>query len=510
MELNDTYNGIQVVVSTVETLQGNEIEEYAYSMYNQYGIGKDSMGILILLSTTDRDVRIETGYHMQKYITDSMSGRILDKYGMEYFRTDDFAQGLMLVQNGIINEIKEKVPNDWETVEGNSNQYLSNSNQGLDGLWIIIVIFGAAIIYIIYLLFSKEDVIAFIDNLYMKIRRKNRTKKKSKKELMLEERDKEWKEKIRELKNEYEDTQKNLNNSIIEKNNEIATLEDNYNYLKGKLEKNEEKFRRIKIIHPNIEDEIKKHIEDENRQKALEWDNSIKDNAKLEASKNNVTTFKNIIDSFYNLPNEYKAFVKTDIEEIKQKYNQSVVLKDTSIAEPISALITACCNKFKKGDYSNYTEISEVYKKVNNLTNSQMKIIPDKDLSKFMSLYMSSSEDNKNYMSAKSAEENIRNTLDRIRRPDRDDIYKLKRAKKLYDSLSDKQKVYFSNELYGELIRKLHKAEDDEEEYRRRKRIEEEEASSSVNFHNSYHSSSSISSHTHHSRTWRPLWRRWC
>lgn len=35
-ELNDNYNGIQVVVTTVDSLGGHEIENYAYAMYNQY------------------------------------------------------------------------------------------------------------------------------------------------------------------------------------------------------------------------------------------------------------------------------------------------------------------------------------------------------------------------------------------------------------------------------------------------------------------------------------------
>ena len=35
-ELNDNYNGIQVVVTTVDSLGGHEIESYAYAMYNQY------------------------------------------------------------------------------------------------------------------------------------------------------------------------------------------------------------------------------------------------------------------------------------------------------------------------------------------------------------------------------------------------------------------------------------------------------------------------------------------
>ena len=78
------YSGIQVVITTVPSLnesvlgyeyvardaEGNvvekagkektgktpkfTIEQVAYSMYSQYGIGQDNMGILILFSTGDR------------------------------------------------------------------------------------------------------------------------------------------------------------------------------------------------------------------------------------------------------------------------------------------------------------------------------------------------------------------------------------------------------------------------------------------------------------------------
>ena len=48
--LSDEHNGIQVVVTTVKSLDGNSIEDYSYEMYNQYGIGKDDMGLLILLA----------------------------------------------------------------------------------------------------------------------------------------------------------------------------------------------------------------------------------------------------------------------------------------------------------------------------------------------------------------------------------------------------------------------------------------------------------------------------
>lgn len=126
VDLDSEYSGIQVVVTTVESFEktvvsyeGNtstnvyDIEQLSYAMYDQYGIGQNDMGILIFFSVGDREVRIETGYQMQTYITDQKSGQLLDNYGMEYFRNDQFADGLVAVQAATINEIKNVVPANW-------------------------------------------------------------------------------------------------------------------------------------------------------------------------------------------------------------------------------------------------------------------------------------------------------------------------------------------------------------------------------------------------------------
>lgn len=60
VSLDENYNGIQVVITTIETLNGESIDDYSIRMYNQYGIGKDDMGVLILLVTQDRDIKIST------------------------------------------------------------------------------------------------------------------------------------------------------------------------------------------------------------------------------------------------------------------------------------------------------------------------------------------------------------------------------------------------------------------------------------------------------------------
>ena len=85
----------QVVVVTVNSLDGEEIEDYSIGLAREWGIGdkdKDS-GILLLLSVGDREVRIEVGSGLEGALPDSKTGRILDTYGMEHFRNNERTYG---------------------------------------------------------------------------------------------------------------------------------------------------------------------------------------------------------------------------------------------------------------------------------------------------------------------------------------------------------------------------------------------------------------------------------
>ncbi len=109
-------NGIQVVITTVKSLDGETLEYYAHDMYNQYGIGKDDMGVLILLSTGDRDVRMEIGTAMEAYINDAKAGRMIDKYAIEHFKNNEFDKGLIELQEGTFKEISAMINGQESTV----------------------------------------------------------------------------------------------------------------------------------------------------------------------------------------------------------------------------------------------------------------------------------------------------------------------------------------------------------------------------------------------------------
>lgn len=97
----------QVVVVTVQSLDGYEIEDYSIGLAREWGIGDsaEDSGILLLLSVSDREVRIEVGSGLEGALPDSKTGRILDTYGMEYFRNNDFSTGLAAVQDSLVNEV---------------------------------------------------------------------------------------------------------------------------------------------------------------------------------------------------------------------------------------------------------------------------------------------------------------------------------------------------------------------------------------------------------------------
>lgn len=99
--------GTQVVVATVKTLDGSDIESYSIEMARKWKIGSDENddGILLLLAVEERKVRIEVGYGLEGALPDSKTGRILDTYGIEHFKNDDFSTGLTAVYNSLVNEV---------------------------------------------------------------------------------------------------------------------------------------------------------------------------------------------------------------------------------------------------------------------------------------------------------------------------------------------------------------------------------------------------------------------
>ena len=99
--------GAQVVVVTVKSLNGEDLESYSLNLARSWRIGSDKNddGILLLLAVDERKVRIEVGYGLEGALPDSKTGRMLDTYGVDRFKKNDFSTGLAAVYDSLVNEV---------------------------------------------------------------------------------------------------------------------------------------------------------------------------------------------------------------------------------------------------------------------------------------------------------------------------------------------------------------------------------------------------------------------
>jgi uncharacterized protein len=86
----------QLVVVTVDSLQGLEIEDYGYRLGRAWGIGQADAdnGVLLLVAPEERKVRIEVGYGLEGVLTDALSALIIHDQILPAFREGYFERGI--------------------------------------------------------------------------------------------------------------------------------------------------------------------------------------------------------------------------------------------------------------------------------------------------------------------------------------------------------------------------------------------------------------------------------
>lgn len=71
--------GAQIAIVTIETLDGEPVDEVANLLYRQFGVGQKGKneGALFLLSIRDRRSRLEVGYGLEPILPDGFAGSLL-------------------------------------------------------------------------------------------------------------------------------------------------------------------------------------------------------------------------------------------------------------------------------------------------------------------------------------------------------------------------------------------------------------------------------------------------
>jgi uncharacterized protein len=97
----------QMVVLTLNSLEGEPIENFSHQTAVKWGIGKKGKdnGVLITVAVKDRKYRIEVGYGLESVLPDSLVGSIGRQYLAPHFKKGDFAGGLV----GAVTVITKKI-----------------------------------------------------------------------------------------------------------------------------------------------------------------------------------------------------------------------------------------------------------------------------------------------------------------------------------------------------------------------------------------------------------------
>ncbi|MFT3973264.1 MAG: YgcG family protein [Amaricoccus sp.] len=92
----EAKSGIQLVVATVGSLQGEEIEPYANELFRAWKLGEADRnnGVLLLVAPNERRVRIEVGYGLEGTLTDALSAVIIANAITPRFKAGDFSGGV--------------------------------------------------------------------------------------------------------------------------------------------------------------------------------------------------------------------------------------------------------------------------------------------------------------------------------------------------------------------------------------------------------------------------------
>jgi uncharacterized protein len=88
--------GAQVAVLTVDSLDGDSIEDYAVRVFQTWKLGRQGVndGVLFVVARQERRMRIEVGYGLEARLTDARSRQILDDIVRPKFRAGDFGAGI--------------------------------------------------------------------------------------------------------------------------------------------------------------------------------------------------------------------------------------------------------------------------------------------------------------------------------------------------------------------------------------------------------------------------------
>jgi len=124
LQAYDQQSGNQLLVVTVQTLDGYPIEYWGYQLGRHWGIGEkgSNTGALLIVDVAEHKLRIEVGYGLEGTLTDALSDDIIRNTIVPKFRQNDFGGGIsdgvdriLAVLGGEVQEVQQQRHKDYSS-----------------------------------------------------------------------------------------------------------------------------------------------------------------------------------------------------------------------------------------------------------------------------------------------------------------------------------------------------------------------------------------------------------
>ncbi|MBJ7253700.1 MAG: TPM domain-containing protein [Sphingomonadaceae bacterium] len=145
----ETRTKRQLVVTTLNSLEGYEISDYGYRLGRAWALGQDGKGetekdngAILIIAPNERKMRIEVGYGLEPVLTDGLSSTIIRNDITPRFKEGDFVGGINAGVDRIVTQLE--LPADEAAKIANAAQEPRGRDEGVP--------FGA-IIFVLFLIF---------------------------------------------------------------------------------------------------------------------------------------------------------------------------------------------------------------------------------------------------------------------------------------------------------------------------------------------------------------------
>lgn len=129
----EAATGVQAIAVVVDFLDGMDPADYATDLINTWGVGSEQEddGVVVLLSRGDRQIQIGTGTGIDRVLTGSRCGKLIDA-NIDYFADNQFDKGMTALYRDVCEYVAQAKGKTLSVSEDGAQQSASGLIAGDD------------------------------------------------------------------------------------------------------------------------------------------------------------------------------------------------------------------------------------------------------------------------------------------------------------------------------------------------------------------------------------------